>query len=146
MNLAGGESDGSERIELNMTSMIDCVFLLLIFFVMTMKFPKVEGKLPAHLPKEGRAVSKKKDTTEEIVIGLEYPNRQLIILVNGANIGGRIDALRTKLFLLRRQIPDARVTIDGALEVLYEYIVRTLNACAKFGFRKVQFAQPRGEV
>jgi len=146
MNLASGEGGGSDqRIELNMTSMIDCVFLLLIFFVMTMKFPKVEGNLPAHLPREGRS-SGKVEKTEEIVIGLEYPNKQLIILVNGANIGSRMDALRTKLFLLRRQIPDAKVTIDGAGSVPYDYVVRALNACAKFGFRKVQFAQPREEV
>ena len=146
MNLAGGEGGESEKIELQMTSMIDCVFLLLIFFVMTMKFPKVEGNLPAHLPREGRKSSDQKEQTEEIVIGLEYPNKQLIILVNGANIGNRMDALRTKLFLLRRQIPDARVTVDGAPAVPYEYIVRTLNACAKFGFQKIQFAQPREDV
>lgn len=145
MNLGKTGADAGDRIELNMTSMIDCVFLLLIFFVMTMKFPKVEGTLPAHLPREGRS-SGKQEKTEEIVISLEYPNQQLIILVNGANIGSRIDALRTKLFLLRRQIPDAKVTIDGAGTVPYEYIVRALNACAKFGFRKVQFAQPREQV
>ncbi|MEW6359727.1 MAG: biopolymer transporter ExbD [Planctomycetota bacterium] len=145
MNLARQGTE-DERIELQMTSMIDCVFLLLIFFVMTMKFPKVEGRLPAHLPRQGRATSTKKEKTEEIVIGLEYPNKQLVILVNGANIGERIDALRTKLFLLRRQIPEAKVTIDGAPDVPYDYIVKALNACAKFGFKKVQFAEPRGQV
>jgi biopolymer transport protein ExbD len=36
---------------LNMTPMIDVVFQLLIFFMLTMQFREVEGKLLSHLPK-----------------------------------------------------------------------------------------------
>ena len=41
--------------ELNMTPMIDVVFQLLIFFMLTMHFKEVEGKLLSQLPKHGPA-------------------------------------------------------------------------------------------
>ena len=41
----------SEELEINMTPMIDIVFQLLIFFVMTMNFVETEGELRSYLPK-----------------------------------------------------------------------------------------------
>ena len=41
----------SEECKLEMTPMIDVTFLLLIFFMCTIKFKTLEGKLEAHLPK-----------------------------------------------------------------------------------------------
>ncbi|MEL6716433.1 MAG: biopolymer transporter ExbD, partial [Planctomycetota bacterium] len=42
-----------EKHELEMTPMIDVTFLLLIFFMCTLKFKVLEGKLGAYLPKGG---------------------------------------------------------------------------------------------
>jgi biopolymer transport protein ExbD len=41
-----------EKHELEMTPMIDVTFLLLIFFMCTLKFKTLEGKLSAYLPKD----------------------------------------------------------------------------------------------
>lgn len=41
-----------EEVKLEMTPMIDVVFLLLIFFIVTMKFRIEEGKLEAKLPED----------------------------------------------------------------------------------------------
>ena len=41
-----------EKCELQMTPMIDVTFLLLIFFMCTLKFKVLEGKLGAYLPKD----------------------------------------------------------------------------------------------
>ncbi len=41
-----------EECELTMTPMIDVTFLLLIFFMCTIRFKTLEGKLSAHLPKD----------------------------------------------------------------------------------------------
>lgn len=143
MNIAGKEKVGAERVELQMTSMIDCVFLLLIFFVMTMKFPAVEGILPAHLPADGKPPGPP-PKQKGILIRLEYPEKHLMILVDGAKVGGRMTALKTKLCLYRRYGADARITISGAPDVPYEHVVSVMNACAGFGFRKLCFAQPEG--
>ena len=41
------------RGDLNMTSMIDVVFLLLIFFIVSVEFRTIEGLLPTNLPQQG---------------------------------------------------------------------------------------------
>ena len=41
-----------EEINMEMTPMIDVTFLLLIFFLLTLKFKVLEGKLSAYLPKD----------------------------------------------------------------------------------------------
>lgn len=41
-----------EESKLEMTAMIDVTFLLLIFFMCTLKFKTLEGKLAAYLPKD----------------------------------------------------------------------------------------------
>ena len=41
-----------EKHEMQMTPMIDVTFLLLIFFMCTLKFKTLEGKLSAYLPKD----------------------------------------------------------------------------------------------
>ena len=41
-----------DKCELEMTPMIDVTFLLLIFFMCTLKFKVLEGKLGAYLPKD----------------------------------------------------------------------------------------------
>ena len=41
------------RGDLNMTSMIDVVFLLLIFFIVSTEFRIIEGLLPTNLPQKG---------------------------------------------------------------------------------------------
>jgi len=142
MNFTGG-SHLEEKVELQMTPMIDCVFLLLIFFIATLKFPEVEGNLPAYLPK-GKPTTTTDQRIDKIVIRLDPEGNNVMVTVNNATVG-RIPALNTKLFLLRRQIPGADVTIDAAPDVRYRWVVEALNSCAKFGFRKVSFAQPREE-
>jgi biopolymer transport protein ExbD len=41
-----------DKAEMEMTPMIDVTFLLLIFFMCTLKFKTLEGKLAAYLPKD----------------------------------------------------------------------------------------------
>ena len=52
-----------DNCELEMTPMIDVTFLLLIFFMCTLKFKTLEGKLAAYLPKD---VGVNADDAEEI--------------------------------------------------------------------------------
>lgn len=46
------DSIREERAELDMTPMIDVTFLLLIFFMCTLRFKVLEGQLTAFLPKD----------------------------------------------------------------------------------------------
>jgi biopolymer transport protein ExbD len=62
----------SEREQkLDMTPMIDVTFLLLIFFLCTIKFKTLEGKLSAFLPKDLGVNSPRVDPSPKIQIGLK---------------------------------------------------------------------------
>jgi len=59
-----------EEIKPDMTPMIDVTFLLLIFFIVTLKFKVLEGRLDAALPKDRGSSTSKAEEIEKIDIQL----------------------------------------------------------------------------
>jgi len=57
-----------EEIKMEMTPMIDVTFLLLIFFLLTLKFKVLEGKLSAYLPKDVGVNSSQADPIEKVEV------------------------------------------------------------------------------
>ncbi len=137
-----------EKTELQMTSMIDVVFLLLIFFIATMQWKVSEGMLRAFLPKkqqgaEAKASNKQKDEElddlQDINIRIESEGRSPKITV-GQAILPSFRQLYVKLSRLKKRFPDHRVVIDGDPKVYYGYVVKALNACIEAGYRNISFA------
>ncbi|MFT5731702.1 MAG: biopolymer transport protein ExbD [Paracoccaceae bacterium] len=60
-----------EKCELQMTPMIDVTFLLLIFFMCTLKFKVLEGKLGAYLPKDVGVNTSEAEPKEKVDIRLD---------------------------------------------------------------------------
>jgi len=69
------------KAEMEMTAMIDVTFLLLIFFMCTLKFKTLEGKLSAYLPKDVGVTVAPADRVEDIDLS-----------VHVAAAGTRLDA------------------------------------------------------
>jgi|SRR5690606_21244598 len=67
-----------EEAKADMTPMIDCVFLLIIFFL-CIDFKVLEAKLPAYLPKDSGAQSTHADPIEKLSLKIECvsPGREL---------------------------------------------------------------------
>ena len=62
-----------EEAELDMTPMIDIVFQLLIFFLLSAKFIALEGQLSSYLPKDrGLQASFSKIEPDEVIFFLEW--------------------------------------------------------------------------
>ena len=61
----------NEECELEMTPMIDVTFLLLIFFMCTIKFKTLEGKLAAYLPKDVGVNSSDAEPIEKVEIRID---------------------------------------------------------------------------
>ena len=62
-----------EESELDMTPMIDIVFQLLIFFLLSAKFIALEGQLSSYLPKDrGLQASFSKIAPDEVIFFLEW--------------------------------------------------------------------------
>lgn len=64
----------NEKCELQMTPMIDVTFLLLIFFMCTLKFKVLEGKLGAYLPKDVGVQAFDTPPVEKVDIRLDVIN------------------------------------------------------------------------
>ena len=69
-----------DNADLEMTPMIDVTFLLLIFFMCTLKFKTLEGKLNAFLPKDvgvntapAEEKEKSKSSSESAIRGTRSP-------------------------------------------------------------------------
>ena len=137
----------TDKVELQMTSMIDVVFLLLIFFIVTMQFPEDEGTLPAYLPKEVKGIAskmkpkEKKKDIEDITISLKMVGESPEIAV-GNSILPNFRQLSYKLKLLHKQFPEHRIVLDGAPNVKFDFIVRALNACIEAEYLNVSFTAP----
>ena len=69
----------AEKHEMEMTPMIDVTFLLLIFFMCTLKFKTLEGKLAAYLPKDVGVNSTDAEPIEkvEILVRVRNPGTKL---------------------------------------------------------------------
>ncbi|RMH04606.1 MAG: biopolymer transporter ExbD [Planctomycetota bacterium] len=63
-----------EEVEMEMTPMIDVTFLLLIFFIVTLKFKTLEGRLDASLPKDRGTSSSQASEVEKVDIVIKVSN------------------------------------------------------------------------
>lgn len=69
----GHLKDAQEEMELDMTPMIDVVFLLIIFFI-CIDFKVLEAKLPAYLPKDVGTATEKAEPQEKLRIQIVCDN------------------------------------------------------------------------
>ena len=130
----GARTQQEDKMELKMTSMIDVVFLLLIFFIVTLDIPKQEGMIDTELPK---ATGTGKTTTDE-----EQEERQEfedIMLTITQDASGKVKThvqgqwmmnysqLRGKLRMYSRLKDDARVVVRCANDVPYKHLVKAIS-------------------
>ena len=121
------DDENQEEPILNLTPMIDVVFLLLIFFMVATTFLDPEREIDIDLPTaESGAVTE--EVPEELVINLFRDGR--------INLGGRevdADALEEALYHAARRDPATPVTIRGDRQVHHETVVGVMDACGKAG-------------
>jgi biopolymer transport protein ExbD len=72
--MAVKERDKFEEIKPDMTPMIDVTFLLLIFFIVTLKFKTLEGRLDSNLPKDMGTNTAEVDEIEKVDIVIQVGN------------------------------------------------------------------------
>ncbi len=159
-----------EEVKPDMTPMIDVVFLLLIFFIVTLKFKTLEGVLDAALPKDRGTSSATVEEIEKVDIVIKvanpgsldddpatgnrlkhYVNRVLNIDL-GANTfrvrsavdqnGDRLwdDLKAVQNFLKPFDKEETPVTLDSRKGVVYGDVVAMLDIVIRENFEKVSFA------
>jgi biopolymer transport protein ExbD len=126
-----------EPAQMQLAPMIDIVFLLLIFFIVTWQFTKSETELSVSVPtaQEGADPERQRG---EIVIN---------ILADGSIKieGGTVDLaqLLEKLASISAQFKDQPVRIRGDGGVSYQRVVEVIDTCTKAGIWNISFATQR---
>ena len=120
-----------EQPTLNLTPMIDIVFLLIIFFMVGTKFTEMERKIALKLP----AVVDRGALTAA-------PDRKIVnvyqdgtITLDGATIS--LDQLTSQLAAARAQYSDLGVLVRGDAQGEFQGVASVLNACKQAEIRNL---------
>lgn len=139
---SAGRGRGRQKIELKMTSMIDIVFLLLIFFVVTATFTVEEGTLLATMPgNTGKVGPPPPPVAIELTSsddGVTYS-----LKVDGSQVysASELSALMTSKLQRGQMANDDLVMIRPQGHVRWQHVLNVYNACVSAELEQVSFAR-----
>ena len=125
-----------EEPEVNLTSLIDVVLLLLIFFMVSTSFVK-QSQISISLPEaESAAVIEEFPEQLEIMI-----TEQGTYLVNGRElINSRPETIRNALQKLSGGNTNLPLTISADANARHQHVVTAMDVAGKLGFVKISIA------
>ena len=125
---------GADQAEVNMTPMLDIVFILLIFFIVTWQFARFERDMDISVPAAEETEDKDRQTGEIIVNVREDGS----IILNGRVVSE--SELLSKLEAISEAYPDQAVILRGASDANFQAIINVLDQIKKAGIWNVAFA------
>ncbi|MBD3266178.1 biopolymer transporter ExbD [bacterium] len=117
-----------------MAPMIDIIFLLLIFFITTSVFARMENELSITVPTAEMSTTPKR-TLGELVVNVKMDGS---LVVNQKQV--TVPQLKILLTRIAKQYPNQSVIIRGDRKTDFENTIRVLDLCAKSGVWNVSFA------
>ena len=124
-----------EELELNLTPLIDVVFLLLIFFMVSTTFQK-ESEISLQLPKASENATTTDTQKIEVVInaaGRYYVNDQELVKSDA-------ESLQSALYKLIDGNRDIPLTIRADAQTPHQAVVTAMDAAGKLGMLKMSIA------
>lgn len=127
-----------EEPEIGLIALIDCIFFLLMFFMVATSFKQQEGQrqmkqLPIQLP-QAEASFKAADAAAQdpLVIGIDAQGRLFM-----GNEAISVQGLHDQLRALARDTPGRAVRIEGDRRANYQQVVHVLDLCGFHGLKQV---------
>lgn len=121
--------------EITLTPLIDVVFLMLIFFMVSTTFLR-EADMNVTLPESGLAPTDRSMEPIELVISAEGD-----YYVNGrALVNSQVETLASALGDARSETPDAPLIVRADARALHQNVVRAMEAAGEAEFRQLSFA------
>lgn len=124
-------SHHSSLSELNITPLLDLVFVLLVIFIITT--PQMMNNLEMTLPSGNPPKTKDKPKVNRITVdekGNTFLNDQFVTMPD----------LRAKLEALKEENPDPSVVVKGADNVDYQHMINVLDILQQLDITKVGLA------
>lgn len=126
----------SGQAELNMATMIDVVFLLLIFFMCTASFSQPEEQMDVSSTVPGDSVEPVEFDPVRIAL---IPSGSTITILCDKTPCSDMRALKQQL-ALRRQRADAAVIVEGDGRVPFEAMIQAVETARHAKFTNVAFS------
>lgn len=124
-----------EDSKIDMTPMIDMVFLLLTFFMFTAKLVEIDSDKAVNLP---RADAARPDNRGPSVVILNIHKDDEGVFLNGRHYTP--DALVAVLADTMKRDPGSSVVIRGDGRAYHRNLVRVMECCARAGMLNVKVA------
>lgn len=122
--------------DVNLTSLIDVVFLLLIFFMVSTSFVK-QSQITIRLP-GAESVAIVEQVAEQLDIMI---TEQGTFLVNGRElINSRPETIRNALQKVSGGNTSLPLTISADANTRHQYVVTAMDVAGKLGFVKIRIA------
>ena len=126
-----------EQPEIGLIALIDCIFFLLMFFMVATSFkkpdePKPQEVLPVTLPSAEASLDKSQAGPAPFVIGVDKDGK--------IYLGGDTVSTQTLHHALKKEAqsnPGRPIRIDGDELAKYQDIVHVLDLCQFEGFTKI---------
>ena len=120
-----------DKLEIGMSSLIDCVFLLLIFFLVTTIAKKENRDIDIDLPVSTSSLDVPPDN-DTMVVGI---NKEKMLFYNGRPV--TISELHQILLELSEENQDRRIRVDCDKAVAFSRVVEVLDLCSFRGLHNV---------
>ena len=119
--------------------MIDIVFLLLIFFIITWNFARYETELDVTVPAAKEGVDSQR-AVGEIILNVRKDGT---IVMNRQELSR--EQLLGKLAQIAQTYPDQAVILRGDVNTEYQHIIAVLDTCREANIWNVAFATLKPE-
>lgn len=134
MNLRPGHRS-AESVEINLTPLIDVVFLLLIFFMVSTTFDR-HAKLKVQLPEaEAKTQQQVKDP---VILSVDAKGRYYIN--DRQVVNTQLDTLKAALQKTIDNNPDITLLLRADGRTPHQAVVRAMDAASQLGITKLSIA------
>ncbi|MDX1518611.1 MAG: biopolymer transporter ExbD [Gammaproteobacteria bacterium] len=129
------QSRTSEDLDINITPLIDVVFLLLIFFMVSTTFER-ESEINITLPQASEEITEAKPDAINVAIDA----RGNIFVNDQALLNTQLSSIKEAIFDKLGQRSDAPVIISADSETDHQSVVKVMDAARQLGLVRITFA------
>lgn len=125
-----------ESPELNLTPLIDVVFLLLIFFMVSTTFDK-ESQIKVELP---QAATQDEKVEDEKVLDVVVDAKGRYYINQREVINTEVDTLKAAIVKAAGEQRDLTVIITADANATHQAVIKVMDAASQLGFVNMTFA------
>ncbi len=122
-----GQGKKKKQAGMNVTPLIDVIFILLIFFMISTQFR--QNSLPLDLP---RSSGEEKEENKAVTLTV---SREEVISLDGQIIVR--EELESSLYKLKKKNPEVALVLACDRDIVFETVVQILDEVKKSGIEKI---------